>query len=250
MVLGPGGMLIAVSSLRARLGHAAIAVGCAALTVALVSSLSTAPMGLLVKVIALTILCVATAVVSARTPTLTRSARAILVVVNGGYALFCVGRIAAGLALGPDSPVYAEWFSIVPTTVVGAICVAALGVAVVLELRGHAPSTVSTGVTDEHSVGAWTVRFADAQQLRTAIGLASLRTLASDLAEVCADLSVEAATLSTADVHTEMMVAAELRERLAARGWTPLELGMVIVASEAGDDRSSHPGIGGSHDTR
>ncbi|MEF2254688.1 hypothetical protein [Microbacterium schleiferi] len=240
MVLGPGGILLALRALSGRLRSATIVVSCAVLAVAATTALIGLPVSALVKVSALLLLCVLTARETRVAPIVGEAGALTLLLVNAGYAAFSFGRIAVALTLGMDSPLYRAAFSIYPTTAVGIVAVAGTGVAVVrmAVARGVGGRMSPDGPESAYSVDGWSVGLPAVDDLRAAFGSSTVSRLRADLREACevigADGAPEATVLARRRSHQVFSQA--LSAELESRGWSESEIAMVVIVPDERTD--------------
>lgn len=236
MVLGPGGILLALRALSGRLRSATIVVSGAALAVAATTAFVGLPVSALVKVAALLLLCILTARETRIAPIVGETGALTLLLVNVGYATFSAGRIAVALTLGMDSPLYQAAFSIYPTTVVGILAVAATGVAVVrmTVARGMggrmSPSVPESG----YSVNGWLVGLPTVEDLRAAFGSSTVSRLRADLREACEAIDADDAPDATvlARRRSHQVFSQALSAELESRGWSESEIAMVVIVPD------------------
>lgn len=236
MVLAPGGMLMALGVLSGRMRSAIVAASCAVVAVAVTSAFVGIPISLLIKVIALTMLCALTAREALRQPLAGTAGAVTLVVVNIAYAVFSVGRIVVALTLGVDSLLYELAFATYPTTVVGAVAVAATGVAVIriAKARGLGRGSAAPKASGGHRVGEWWVALPEPADLRAAFGGAVASRFAQDLSAAC---EVLRGRLAPGDAGTRPPESTQhfprmLRAELEQRGWSESEIAVVTIVDE------------------
>lgn len=236
MVLGPGGILLALRALSGRLRSAVIVVSYTVLAVAATTALIGLPVSALVKVCALVLLCVLTARETRVAPIVGEVGAMTLLLVNTGYAAFSFGRIAVALTLGMDSPLYQAAFSIYPTTAVGLVAVAATGVAVVrmAAARGIGGWKAPSGSESEYSVDGWLVGLPAVDDLRAAFGGSTVSRLRADLREACEVVSADGAPEATALARrrSHQVFSRALCAELESRGWSESEIAMVVIVPD------------------
>lgn len=220
MVLAPSMLCIAVSAPRSRQVRVLVVSAVAlALTVGVTSVVLDAPTALTVRVLAVAAASAACAVLTARSRTIPRRSALVLAGTTGGFAAYCLARVAVEASPLGDSPLARTLFSIEAAGVIATATVLLAGVAVVLVRRSPAFGGAAT-------TAPWTrVAFGDWPRARTELGPDGLLALLTELRMAAREVDP-----SAVDVYrgVEMLVPSALstvRSRLRdAYGWRAAQL--------------------------
>ncbi|MET3468572.1 hypothetical protein [Microbacterium sp. 1262] len=238
MVLGPGLIFAGLGSLGGGvLARGGIAVSLAAV-VGVVSAAIGLPVSLAVKVLIMAVICGLTSVAARHPAIAARRGSWLLAATMAAYALFSVCRAGVGLTLGWDSALYRLGFSVVPTTIAGAVLVLLSGAALLMILSDRSAALAaqrSRGASGDDRGPAWTVTLGSYEIVRTALGAARADRMREDLIAAARTLDpgavVEPAGAG-ARLHSpseQRVIERALRARLVAAGWSPGEVGLVSV---------------------
>ncbi|WP_424447032.1 hypothetical protein [Microbacterium arborescens] len=242
MTLAPGLVFAGLGSLS---GGIAARAGLACLLAAFVGVVTAVvglPVSLAVKVIAVAVAC-GLASVAARHPAMAdRRGSRLLAGAMGAYGAFSACRAVVGLAVGWDSVLYRWALSAVPTTVAGTILVLVSGTAVIMILSDRRAARVPEwpdGDARHDRDAAWSITLGAFDLVRAAFGAARASRMRDDLFVVARTLDPDA-VLDGSGSRTRLRVEGEreavedaLRTRLVAAGWSPGELGLLSIETDA-----------------
>ncbi|MEH3088551.1 MAG: hypothetical protein PGN24_02775 [Microbacterium arborescens] len=237
MVLAPGLAMIGLGALEGRTGGRIAVVTALAGSTGVVSATTPLDVSLTVKVIVLAILCILCALAARRPAIAERRGSAIITIGMLVYAAFCVARAVVGWTAGWESELYTAGFGVLPTTVIGAALVLLVGVATLLIATS---GSATAGPRTAHARGrAWSATVRNFSLVRTAFGPVRASEMTSDLLTAVRDLDPLASQDHAAvRFHTEVerdRVETALRDRLWASGWTPGEIGLLVVTPPEAD---------------
>ncbi|MDF2919230.1 MAG: hypothetical protein K0S70_3447 [Microbacterium sp.] len=241
MVLGPGLVFAGLGSLSGGvLARGGIAVSLAAV-VGVVSAAIGLPVSLAVKVLVMAVICGLTSVAARHPAIAARRGSWLLAATMAVYALFSVCRAGVGLTLGWDSALYRLGFSLVPTTIAGAVLVLLSGAALLMILSDRSAALAalagqrSRGAADDDRGPAWMVTLGSYEIVRTALGAARADRMREDLIAAARTLDPGAVVEPTGagarlrSPSEQRVIERALRARLVAAGWSPGEVGLVSV---------------------
>ncbi|WP_133177875.1 hypothetical protein [Microbacterium testaceum] len=237
MVLSPALLAVAVAVLdgrRARVTSAAVLA--VTLIVAIVTATVPLPASLAVKALALAVTSGACAWACARARIEPYGPLRVIGITTAVFALYCVARVAVGLAAGWDSGLFRAGFSFAPATVLGGVAVIVVGAAVI-RLRFAAPSPPSPLVCPAGSavvVGDWDLASA-------AYGPERLRGLVTELRAAARDLDPDAVDVPRgAELSIPDALDAVGQHLAAAYRWKPEEV-ILLVDGAATAAIRTHP---------
>lgn len=208
-----------------------------AVAVAAVTTFVGPPGSLAVRAAVLAMACAACAAAALRSVARPQRAMRTIALATGGYALYAVARLVVAGATGWDSTPYVTAFSVGPATVVGAIAVLAIGVAVV-QLR--VAVTRAPEPRPDRPPGAIVV-VGDWSLASAAYGADRMRGLVSDLREAARALDADAADVPRGVEVAVPHAVATLAELLrTTHGWNADELALLADGASTGAIRT-HP---------
>ncbi|MDQ1217293.1 hypothetical protein [Microbacterium arborescens] len=255
MVLAPGLVFAGLGSLSGGVfARAGIAVSLAAV-VGVVSTTVGMPASLAVKVVVVAVACGLTSAAARQPAIAARRGSRLLAVTMAAYGVFSVCRAVVGLTAGWDSPLYRAALSVVPTTVAGAALVLLTGVALLMILSDRSAALAAqrerAAARLERERGpTWAVALGSFDIVRAALGPARADRMKDDLVAAARTLDPDAVvdamrTGTRVRIDGDQAAVEEaLRDRLAAAGWTPGEVGLVSVEAATSDEAAAAVGDG------
>lgn len=240
MVLAPALMFVALGVLDGRGAvRSSLMAGGLAVAVAVVSATVPLPGSLVVKALALTAACAATAWTAFRSGAPARGPLRLIALTNAVYAVYCVARVVAGVVAGWESAVYLAAFSFAPATMLGALAVLLTGLAVV-RLRFGRRRIESAHIRP----GGTAVVIGDWDLASTAYGPDRMRTLVAELRAAATDVDPGAAHVPRGAALSVSDAEAVVGSRLAADyAWPPEQVALLVDGATTGPVRT-HPGRG------
>ncbi|MBT9605218.1 hypothetical protein [Microbacterium sp.] len=238
MVLVPLLLFVAVRTLDGgRVLWPSVCAFVVAVAVAGVTTIVPLPASLAVKVAVLAIACGACAWSALQSSARPRRAMRTIAVATTGYAVFSVLRLVVAGVTGWGSPPYAAAFSFVPATIVGALVVLGIGIAVA-QLRGAVVRVPAP--RPDRPAGAIVV-VGDWRLASAAYGADRVRGLESDLRHAARVIDPDAVNVPRGVEVAVPHAVATLTERLrTAHGWSADELALLTDGASTGAVRT-HP---------
>lgn len=237
MVLAPGLAMIGLGALESRTGGRIAVVAALGGGTGVVSAVAPVEVSLTVKVVVLAILCTLCALAARRPAIAARRGSGIIAIGMLVYAAFCIARAVVGLTAGWESTLYTAGFGMLTTTFLGAALVLLVGVATLL--MATSTSSAADAGTALARGRMWSATVRNFSLVRTAFGPVRASEMTSDLLAAAQELdplaSPDHAVVRFRIEADRDAVETALRDHLWGAGWTPGEIGLLVVTPPESD---------------